>query len=1016
MSNLLEKIDLFDSMSDLIAVIDNEYRIVKANRPLAERLGATPGECVGMTCYSAIHGTDEPVADCPLCKLLNDGRPHTAEVFEEKLGGYMEVSVSPLRDENGALAGCIHTARDFNEQRRRNLFVELNNRILQQLNNTDDGDDVIENIMLLIKGRLDVEAIGIRVREGDDYTFTCLSGFSDNFVENANSLCAKCCSVDDAEAPGGEPGFYGLCGYVIKHCVDNTKDNPQYNLPYFTGRGSFYTNTADSIPAEEVERELGLEMEGPCLDLDFKSLALVPLLSGSEVMGLIQLNDSRPGVFDSEFIEQLEHIGESIGIALKRRTLFSSLIEREKNLEEAVDIINRSPAVAFRWRMERDWPVEYVSDNVEKLTGITAGDFTSGKARYSDIIHPDDIKRVAAEVEFFTGRENAGHFVHKPYRIVARDGAVKWVEDSTNVIRDDSGAVVQLKGLVIDITDRIEATREIKRKNELLETINNLLQSSIGKDDIREVGKSCLDAAETLTGSRFGFIVELNDKGLFDSIAISDPGWEECRMSEEQKKCVLVDMEMHGIRKRVLEQGKTEIVNDPASDPGFTGVPEGHPEITSFLGVPLKSGGRVFGLIAVGNKDGGYDSEDAAVIESLSTALSDLLLRKKGEMENEKLKQQLFQVQKMESVGRLAGGIAHEFNNMLGVIMGYANLALMDLEKGDRFYDEFSTIMKSAERSKDITMKLLAFARKDKLSVTRINAVEIVDDLALMLRRSFPKSVEIATETEDCYVDVDINLVQQVLLNVCGNALDAMPRGGRIYIKCASVEIDQLLCGDGNRLEKGRYCRFTVVDEGEGIPEDALHKVFDPFYTTREVGKGTGLGLSISHGIVENHNGCICIDSAPGRGTTVDIYLPAVQVEPDEAKDIKQQKKEVRHGLETVLVVDDELYILEILGKMLHRLGYKVKLVDNGREAINVYKENSDEIDIVILDLMMPEMDGRDVFFGLKEIDPDVKIILASGYSMSNMADELLEKGARAFIQKPFEIKELSGSIRQVLA
>ncbi len=622
-----EVVDLelfFDSMPDMIAILDTDFKIIRVNRAMAARLATTPGDCVGLTCYSTVHGTEEPPAYCPFKKLLDDKKPHNVEISEERLGGEMEVSVIPLKKESGELSGCIHIAKDITELRR---------------------------------SKNELEAAELRMR-------TIMENVPVGIFRNT---------------PGSKGKF-------------------------------LMANVA-------LARMFGFETVDEIMSVPVESLYAEP--------------EKR-----KEFSDKLLATGD---------------VNREKIL----------------------------------------------------------LKR--------------------------RDGSELTARISAKAVAGEDGDIEYFDGIIEDITVQ------------------------------------------------------------------------------------------------------------------------------------------------------------------------------------ESLRKQLIHSQKMESVGRLAGGIAHEFNNMLGVIMGNAHLALMDLKKGDAFYDEFISVMKAAERSKEITMKMLAFARKDKLVVAEINVVDIIKDITLMLDRSVSKKIEITSRTSDVYVEVDINQIQQVLLSVCNNAVDAMPGGGRLVIECAEARFERDVRIHGDTLGKGDYCRIRISDNGEGIPADILPGIFDPFYTTKETGAGTGMGLSIAHGIIENHNGRIFVDSRVGHGTDVEIFLPAV-AGPSKEEESRKKQENVKHGLETILVVDDEIFILEMMGKMLFRLGYTVKLAGSGREAIDIYRESPEKIDVVILDMVMPGMGGPEVFSALKKIDPDVRVIAASGYCVGDQAEELPANGAKVFIQKPFEIQELTKAIREVLA
>ncbi|HOO57351.1 MAG TPA: PAS domain S-box protein [bacterium] len=393
---------------------------------------------------------------------------------------------------------------------------------------------------------------------------------------------------------------------------------------------------------------------------------------------------------------------------------------------------------------------------------------------------------------------------------------------------------------------------------------------------------------------------------------------------------------------------------------------------------------------------------------------SDITEKKLAEDERERLQEALLHSQKLEAIGQLAGGVAHDFNNMLGVIMGNANLALNQLAEGDEFYLELKEIMMASERARDLTMKLLTFARKDKLSIKSVRMTEIIRDLESMLNRSLSKKVRVETSVGcDCIIRVDSNQIQQALLNICNNAGDAMPGGGLLSITTRHQILDETFSKINPDIIPGGFCRITIADNGHGMVPDIAKRVFDPFFTTKGKGKGTGLGLSTTLGIIKNHGGHIEMSSVPGEGTVVDIYLPvSVNCEVGEKE---TRKAEPMKGIGTILAVDDEPGILLLLERILNRAGYSVLKAACGKDALDVFETGRDDIDAVVLDLMMPEMDGEELFAKLLEIKPDVKVILSSGISIDGHAGSIMDKGVCGFVQKPFVISDLLGAVSEIL-
>jgi two-component system, cell cycle sensor histidine kinase and response regulator CckA len=380
--------------------------------------------------------------------------------------------------------------------------------------------------------------------------------------------------------------------------------------------------------------------------------------------------------------------------------------------------------------------------------------------------------------------------------------------------------------------------------------------------------------------------------------------------------------------------------------------------------------------------------------------------------ERKLLEKQLLQALKMESIGTLAGGVAHDFNNLLMGILGNASLMQINTDPADPNYNRLKSIEKQVENGSKLTSQLLGYARKGKYELKPINLNQLVKDTSELFGRT-RKDISIYLELlPDLFaVEADKGQIEQVLWNLYVNAADAMPGGGDFILKTFNTDHKNMK----GRLyvpRPGKYVMLTVTDTGIGMDKEIRQRIFDPFFTTKEMGRGTGLGLASAYGIVKGHDGYIDVESRKGEGTTFSIYFPAS--EKKIAKAVKITEKLLK-GTETVLLVDDEEIILDIGRDLLKAMGCKTLTARGGHEAIELYQKNQDDIDIVILDMIMPNMSGGEVYDRMKEINPDIKVLLSSGYSINDQATDILSRGCNGFIQKPFTINELSAAIRQIL-
>ena len=394
----------------------------------------------------------------------------------------------------------------------------------------------------------------------------------------------------------------------------------------------------------------------------------------------------------------------------------------------------------------------------------------------------------------------------------------------------------------------------------------------------------------------------------------------------------------------------------------------------------------------------------------------DITKRKQAEQDRAKLQAQLLQVQKMESVGILAGGVAHDFNNLLQVIRGNMELLEQGNVLGPQSLSRLTTITKSLDRAAQLVQQLLVFSRKIESQKVHVDLNCEVENVSLILERTIPKMInlEMHKEPDLWLVSGDPVQIEQVLLNLANNAVDAMPDGGRLTIETRNIELDEDFLRVYPELTPGRHVLLTVSDTGCGMDKEVLEHIFDPFFTTKEVGKGTGLGLASVYGIVKAHSGYINCYSEPGLGTTFRIYLPAGDLDETTAG-LPKQSAPPQTGKETILVVDDELDIRELTRDALEILGYSVRSAGSGEEALLTYQDHGDSIDLILLDLNMPGMGGYNCLQELLKIDPLAKVVIASGYTANGHGKDMLSSGARGFIGKPYQLKELAAIIREAL-
>ena len=631
--------------------------------------------------------------------------------------------------------------------------------------------------------------------------------------------------------------------------------------------------------------------------------------------------------------------------------------QAEEVIRQANLVVENSPVVVFRWRAAQGWSVDMVSQNVIQF-GYTPGELLSGEVPFASMVHPEDLDRVAREVQEYSA--SGTERFQQEYRIVTKDGGVRWVDDRTVVERNVDGQIGLYQGIVIDITER-------KRAEEALRA---------SEEKYRHVVENAHDA---IFIAQDGFIKFSNPQ-----LAIVS-GYSQEELSQQPFLGFVYPDDRELVARMHQQRMQGEEV----------------PSTYSFRAVN-KSGNTLW--VELSRVFLSWEGRPASL-----NFLRDITVEKR-------LESQLVHAQKMEAVGTLAGGIAHDFNNLLQVVQGYAELLLMRKGEGEPGYRELQEISRAAKRGGELTRQLLTFSRKveSKLQLADLN--RIVEDLRLLLERTIPKMIKIELHLTGNlhHVNADASQVEQILMNLAVNARDAMPDGGTLRIETKNVFLGEEDRRGQPELTPGEYVLLAVADTGQGIDKSTLESIFDPFFTTKEVGKGTGLGLAMVYGIVKSHHGHITCVSKPGEGTAFEIYLPAVE-HPERATTIVTGTELSRGGHETVLLVDDDDSLRKLGEQILEAYGYTVLSAPDGESALQVYQECRDRIDLVVLDLMMPGMGGALCLQKVLEINPAAKIIIASGYSFNGETEKATESGAKAFIQKPYNVKQMLEVVRGVL-
>lgn len=578
------------------------------------------------------------------------------------------------------------------------------------------------------------------------------------------------------------------------------------------------------------------------------------------------------------------------------------------------------------------------------------------------------------------------------------------------------------KALKKDILDRKRAQAELDWESRVNKAQAELGNALISVDQsIDDIASKVLSSAQALTLSEYGFVSEIDRDTLECRVyMLSSMFGESCNVPESNKIISFPrgkDGLYPGLWGHALNTGIPFYTNSPNTHPESKGLPQGHVPLDRFLSLPVKYGGTITGLIALANPPVDFNDRHIAAVQQLADLYALAIQRNHNQEDGKHIEDQLRQIQKMESLGTLAGGIAHDFNNILSVIIGHSELALLAVEKGKNNTTSIKQIIKASDRAKGLVEQILAFSRKMEPILRPIDLNQVINETEELLKRTFSRMISISADLcDDLWpINADAGNMTQVLINLCANAQDAMPDGGRLTIGTENIVLDTQAASHLAGMEPGNFVCLGVSDTGCGMDQKTMEHIFDPFFTSKEVGKGTGLGLSTVYGIVKSHGGHIICHSEPGLGTTFKIYLPAMAHQSESEKLTDTENENIQGNDETILLVDDEEQLRDIGKLQLERWGYRVITAASGEEALDLYQQHTEEINLVILDISMPGMGGHKALKELLKLNPGLKVIISSGYSLSGQLNDVQNNGAAGFIAKPFSAEEMLGKIKEVV-
>ncbi|MFP4398176.1 MAG: response regulator [Desulfonatronovibrio sp.] len=636
---------------------------------------------------------------------------------------------------------------------------------------------------------------------------------------------------------------------------------------------------------------------------------------------------------------------------------------------------------------------------------------------YVDPADRDELKRLL---------EKYGKVTNFECRLRHRSGKYFWVSENISKIKDEHENTIGYQGFNLDITER-KNSEEALLQSELRACAQRaaIADLSLDKDVLEGELSSALEriterVTQAMNIARAGIWILSDDRTELRCLSLY-----EAAPNRHGSGMVLKTTTFPRYFEAILSESRI-YAHDAQNDPRTSELSEKYLfplNITSMLDAGIQIDGRLAGIVClehVGEPRRWHSDEEAfsSTIAALVAQVMANVRRRQAEEDREKLQSQLLQAQKMESVGIMAGGVAHDFNNLLHTMRGNLELMTRSGSLDSRNLDRLKTVSRSIDRAAQLVQQLLLFSRKVKSSKVQVDVNQEVQDVVQILKRTIPKMI-----TLDLRLNPDVHSlsgdpaqIEQIILNLANNAVDAMPEGGRLTIETSNVEMDADIAKTHPESSLNRYVLLAVSDTGCGMDDKTLKHIYDPFFTTKEVGKGTGLGLPSVYGIAKAHGGFIDCSSEVGKGTAFRVYLPVLEQEQERETTADQQSEtEPQGGNETILVVDDEIEILELTQEILEEFGYTVINADSGEKAIEKYRKYQQKIDLILMDLNMPGMGGHKCLQELLKIDPSVNVIIASGYTANSRVQDVFLAGAKGFIGKPYQLAELLVKIRETL-
>jgi PAS domain S-box-containing protein len=1030
---------IVESSADAIVGKDLSGVVTSWNRSAEEIFGYTSAEMIGQP-ISRLIPPGRQHEEAEILSLVRRGErvPHFETVRVRKDGREIAVSVtvSPIRESSGRIAGASKVVRDITSRQQTETTLRLSEARYRTLfENAPDGIVIADAKGYYIDANASAcKMLGYARAEliGKNASAIVIGSETEHIEPALDKIHA-------GSAYKREWTFRRMDGSVfhadvmatmmqdgnILAMIRDISDRKRSETSIRESEGRYralFENAPDGIVV--VGKDLGYIDANPsfCRMLGYTRSELVgrstwdlvgardkqkvvraraEMAAGAAARWEWQFERKDGSVFDAEVIGTEMPDGNRLG-------LIRDVSERKRTAEDLrlahvrlQHLLENSPAVIYALRLDGQRPVPYLlSENMEHLLGYSVEEAMSYDWFVGNL-HPDDrdipLRMVAETIA------NGGNLTE--YRIRHRDGRYLWIEDNQRLVRDEAGEPAELVGVWTDITQRKKAELRLKLQHAVAGVLaEGASQERTNHKIIETMGRSLGWALGEL------WKVDRDAKVLRRTEVWHPPSTE---FSDFIAASADMAFELGvGLQGRVWASGHAELSVDIENDPGFVRRPLGRAlGLHGWIGFPIVLRQEVLGVV------GFFSSEVQLPDSELVETLSAIGIQLGQFIEKQNLADQMRQAQKMEAIGTLAGGVAHDFNNILTVIAGYADLMKMSAAGHPQLLEYAEAVKQAGSRAAKLVRQILTFSRHEESKREILQLRPVVEEALRFLRASIPSTVEIRSHLTDTIPSVlaDSTQIHQVVMNLGTNAWHAMgDRAGRLEVSLDALDVDEVLAESQLHVRAGPYVRLTVTDTGIGMDRATLSRIFEPFFTTKAPDKGTGLGLSVVHGIMQGHDGTATVYSEPGKGTTFQLYFPAISGGVLEST-IEDASVPLGSG-ERVLFVDDEETIAKLVERMLSRLGYVPETSTKVAEALEWVRSDPGRFDLVITDMTMPVMSGLDFARRLGEIRPDLPVILTTGYPGSLQLDAIRAMGIHDMLLKPPTMQSLGTVIGRVLA